>query len=256
MMPPKISVITVTLNSDRYLEQAIESIIGQTYPHLEYIVIDGGSTDSTVDIVKQYAYRIDYFSSEPDEGIADAMNKGLRVATGDYILFLHSDDYLLDANSLALAAELAEQGTEILLFNIFLDNGKERVLARPRGLNWRMNFKTGVFHQSALCSKALFERIGNFDPRFRIAMDYDFFLRAYRAKATVLEGDFLLSVMRLCGISARLDWPSLRERFKEEQMVQRKNCPDRAWAFAYLLYWLFYLPYRRIASTLTGRGGR
>ena len=90
----KVSIITVVYNNNKTISDAIESVINQSYKNIEYIVIDGGSTDGTVDVVKDYGSRIDKFISEPDNGIYDAMNKGVRLATGDVIGFINSDDLL------------------------------------------------------------------------------------------------------------------------------------------------------------------
>jgi glycosyltransferase involved in cell wall biosynthesis len=100
-----ISVITVVYNGQDYLEETIQTVLKQTYQNKEYIIIDGGSLDDTVEIIKKYEDSIDYWISEPDNGIADAMNKGLKVAQGDYILFLHSDDYFLENNTLEKASQ-------------------------------------------------------------------------------------------------------------------------------------------------------
>ena len=105
MSGPRITIITITFNAELYLEQTIASVIGQTYNDKEYIVIDGGSTDSSLDIIKKYKKNIDKWISEPDNGISHAMNKGLQYATGDFVFFLHSDDYLCDDNVLAEACQ-------------------------------------------------------------------------------------------------------------------------------------------------------
>ena len=92
----KISIITVSLNADQTIEKAIKSVLSQSYDNIEYILIDGGSTDKTVEIIRKYEENIDYWISEPDSGIYDAMNKGLDCCTGDIVAFLGSDDYYLD----------------------------------------------------------------------------------------------------------------------------------------------------------------
>lgn len=203
-------------------------------------MVDGGSTDGTLEIIKKYEDKIDRWVSEPDRGIADAMNKGLAMTTGDFVVFLHSDDYFSDENVLSVAASHLSADDEILLFNIFLSNNGAERLFRPRGLNWWMNLKTGVFHQSVICASTLFKRIGDFDTGFRIAMDYDFFLRAYRAGARSKKIDTPLSVMRLSGVSSQLDWPNLLERINEERLIHLKHCPSLAMVLFYRIYWFFY----------------
>ncbi|NJL12522.1 MAG: glycosyltransferase [Microscillaceae bacterium] len=96
MLYPKISIVTPSYNQGQYIEEAILSVIGQNYPNLEYIIIDGGSTDNTIEIIKKYEKHITYWVSEKDKGIYDAMNKGIDVATGEWIYFLGTDDLLSD----------------------------------------------------------------------------------------------------------------------------------------------------------------
>ena len=242
----KISIITICYNSEKFIEHTIDSVVSQDYAAKEYIVVDGASTDGTVDIIRKYEDRIDKWVSEPDRGIADAMNKGLAMASGEYVVFLHSDDYFLDENSLATAARHLDGVAEVYLFDIFLEKDGQKKLHRPRGFNWWMNLKTGVFHQSAVCARSLFDRIGTFDTSFRIAMDYDFFLRAYRAGARAKKIAMPFSVMRLVGLSSQLDWPSLSERFAEERRVHEKNCHRLPLRLFYLLYWSVYPAYRRL----------
>ena len=247
----KVSIVTITHNSERFLAHTIESVVKQTYPHLEYIIVDGGSTDGTLEIVDRYRDRITHCVSEPDDGIADAMNKGLALATGDYIYFLHSDDFLEDDESIARAAESFAPDHEILLFDIYLEKDGVRTLQKPRGFGAWMNFKTGVYHQSAICAASVFERIGGFDTNFRITMDYDFFLRAYRHGVEARIVDLPLATMRLVGVSSRDDWGSLRCRFAEERKVHTKNCHSIWMRLVYALYWALYLPYRRLRHGLT-----
>src|ERR1700750_1936091 len=115
----QISVVTVVRNGILFIAQTIESVVHQTYPHVEYIVIDGGSTDGTVDIIRAHDNEIAYWVSEKDQGIADAFNKGLARATGDYLLFLNSDDALAQDNVIARIVELLHEHSypEILYGN-------------------------------------------------------------------------------------------------------------------------------------------
>lgn len=242
-MEPKISIITITLNSKQYLEQAIQSVIGQTYTNFEYIIVDGGSKDGTLDLLKKYASKITHCISEPDNGIADAMNKGIARASGDYILFIHSDDYLIDSEILERIVPHLSTGLDMYIFQVRCLGEKGTSVSRTWPLNWLTNFKMGSCHQGQLCSRKLFNRIGVFDTSFRIDMDYDFLLRAYRAGANSRSIPLQISVMRLVGISSLCDWPHLKQRFAEEKRVHLKNCPSRWMRFIYEVYWGLYALY-------------
>jgi glycosyltransferase involved in cell wall biosynthesis len=244
----RITVITVCYNAERFLEQTIRSVLSQSYPAIEYIIIDGASNDGTLDIIRKYDDSIAKWISEPDQGIADAMNKGLARASGELVLFLHADDYLIDETVLARAAARMTEAYDIYAFNIHFDRSGRVKLRRPRGLDWRVNFKLGMSHQGVLCRRALFERFGDFDTSFRIDMDYEFVLRVYRQGARMKCVDMPLAVMRDTGISSRTDWPGQRERFLEERRVHRMYCTGPLMRGVYELYWLLYLPYRRIKA--------
>jgi glycosyltransferase involved in cell wall biosynthesis len=243
LKPPSISIITITLDAEKYLEQTIQSVLSQTYENIEYIIIDGGSTDNTISIVNKYAERIKHFVSEKDEGIAHAMNKGLALATGDYVIFLHADDYFHSKTSLAYALDYLDESTDILACDIAY--GKEGTIIRPRSFNFWFNFK-GPHHQGLICSRALSEILQGFDMQFKICMDYDFFIRAYRKKAKLVKAPVTLAVMRDTGISSRTDWKSLKTRFNEEKIVHKKNCPSVIMKMVYEFYWFLYCPYRYI----------
>jgi glycosyltransferase involved in cell wall biosynthesis len=247
---PKITIVTITYNSERYLEQTITSVIEQTYTNREYIIVDGGSTDGTLDIIKKYESEIDNWISEPDNGIADAMNKGIDLATGDYILFLHSDDYLVNSSVLERASEYLGDRFDIFFFQVLHDITEQDQVSSNRSLGWLTNFKMGSCHQGQLCSRKLFQRIGKFDTSFKIDMDYDLILRAYRAGTSCNSINMPLAVMRLIGISSRTDWKSLRERFDEERRVHFKNCNTIWMRLLYIFYWMMYLPYRKSLHAL------
>ncbi len=250
MSGKKISIITITLDAERYLEQTIASVVNQTYTNREYIIVDGGSTDGTLDIIKKYESEIDNWISEPDNGIADAMNKGIDLATGDYILFLHSDDYLVNSSVLERASKYLGDRFDIFFFQVLHDINGQNQVSSNRPLGWLTNFKMGSCHQGQLCSRKLFQRIGKFDTSFKIDMDYDLIMRAYRAGASCNSVNMPLAVMRLIGISSRTDWKSLRERFDEERRVHFKNCTTIWMRLLYIFYWMMYLPYRKSLHAL------
>jgi len=239
---PLVTIVTVCFNAAAHIEQTIKSVLAQSYSQIEYVVIDGGSTDGTLEIIERFSNRITKWISEPDDGIAHAMNKGLEMTRGDYVLFLHADDYLLSQTSIEEAVSYLQGDHEIVAFTIYYETSKGKALNRPRGFDWRMNFKTGLWHQAVFCQRCLFDRIGGFDPSFRITMDYEFFLRAYRRGVSAKRIDLPISVMRDVGISSKKDWESLLLRFGEERRAQAKSNKNKP--VIYSIYWPIYITYR------------
>ena len=132
--PLRISIITVTRNADAYLEKCIQSVADQKYPNLEYLIIDGASTDKTSIIAKRFERSVTTFISEPDNGLYDAMNKGIRRASGDYILFLGADDYLYDRNVIGDAVQfLTNRANDFVYGNIAVRgrDGRETIFRPP-----------------------------------------------------------------------------------------------------------------------------
>ena len=241
-----VSVITVVLNRAQELERNLRSVAGQDYPCCEHIVIDGGSTDGTVELLREYDGKLAYWHSEPDAGIADAMNKGVAAARGDWILFLGVDDRFAASTSLSEMLHLAAGcDADIVAGLVLLEraNGQPERLD-PRGLNFRANFKTPLLHQGTLCRRALFARIGGFDESLRIAMDYDFFLRAYRAGEHACLVHCVSAIMGGDGIGSRDDWATLRHRFGEEQRVRLRHCQSAWLRLSFRLMHACYLGYR------------
>ncbi len=241
-----ITIVTVVRNGEKYLEHTISSVLNQDYPHIEYIVIDGGSTDGTIDIIKKYESRISYWISEPDGGIADAMNKGIRQSSGRYLLFLHSDDYLVSNSSIRQAAQKMQQDCDLHSFPIYWESNGHRLLRRSRGFNPWINFKTGFYHQAVFFRRDLFKRLGEYDTSLRIEMDYEFFLRAYRKGATASKHHRPpISIMRDTGVSSKKDWQSLVKRFEEERRIHQKHTNSNFLKCSYTFYWPAYICYRR-----------
>lgn len=246
--PMLISVITINFNGAGHIEKTIKSVLEQSCDDIQYIVIDGGSTDGSLEIINRYSNNIHYLISEADGGIADAMNKGIRQATGDYLVFLHADDVFTSSTSIAEACKYINHSHSIIACDIFYGQKKPRYSSR--GFNFWINFKTGLMHQGVLCPRTIFEQIGEFDTQFRIAMDYDFFLRAYRHEIPLVNCPVILSTMGDAGISSQKDWPSLLERFGEEKKVHQKNCSSFLMKLVYIIYWPVYISYRRIKYSI------
>lgn len=175
----KISVITVCLNSEKLIEKTIQSVINQKYSNIEYIIIDGGSTDNTLNIIEKYNSHINVLVSEKDDGIYYAMNKGIKLATGDLIYFLNCGDYLYN-NSVfeAVAREYAEENLSDIIYGdiICYEDHYSKYYFGPRN-NIVEIIPRGINHQSMFTKKNVFEKCGCFDTEYKIFSDFDWLLR-------------------------------------------------------------------------------
>jgi glycosyltransferase involved in cell wall biosynthesis len=242
----RFSIITVSLNSEDDIEKAIVSVRDQTYKNKEHIIIDGGSHDSTIDIVKAYEEHLAYWVSEPDEGIADAFNKGISQATGDYVLFINSDDFLMRNDALQSICDAIQDQLDYYIFrvmSVFPD--KTQKLMPNRDFGFLTHFKMGSCHQGHVISRNLFAKYGAYDNSFKIGMDYDFVLRVMAQRVASKSVDVTISCMGQAGISSRKDWTGLRQRFWDERRAHDKNCSNAMLKVIYPVYWFFYLGYRR-----------
>jgi glycosyltransferase involved in cell wall biosynthesis len=174
---PKVTVVTVTYNAEQYLEQTIKSVMEQDYPRIEYIIIDGVSNDGTVDIIKKYEKHIDYWVSEPDSGIYDAMNKGIDVATGEWINFMNAGDSFIDSSTLISIILKAEHNSELLYGDSILINKNEKIYRKAKQT---YDFFKGIplCHQSLFTKTHILEKY-KFDTSYFIAGDYDFILKTF-----------------------------------------------------------------------------
>lgn len=209
-MNPKLSIITVVFNNGSTIEDTIRSVESQTYRNVEHIIIDGGSTDETLEVIRRHQDKIAKLVSEPDRGIFDAMNKGLRLATGDAVAFLNADDVYADDDVLRRVAEaFTDPAVDVCYADL--------LYVDPNDLNkpvryWKSNpFHSGLFargwvpaHPTFFARRAAYERYGGYDESLGLAADFDLMLR-------LLERHHLKSVyipqvsvrMRVGGVSNR-----------------------------------------------------
>jgi glycosyltransferase involved in cell wall biosynthesis len=206
---PTISVVTVVRNRVHTIERAMCSVLEQKYPHLEYIVIDGGSTDGTAQIVERYNDQITRWVSEPDRGIFDAMNKGIRLCTGQIVGLLNSDDWY-EPGALFGVAEAVKKNPEVQMYygqaNIRLSDGNIlRVWPNRR----RQPAWLGIpfDHQSCFFRRSVYENLGLFNIVYRTAADYDFLLRFLRAGYLCAPVEGVTNNFSLGGISSESFWP-------------------------------------------------
>lgn len=202
---PKVTVVTAVYNGEQYLEQTIKSVLQQTYNNIEYIIIDGDSTDNTLSCIQKYNDRIAYWLSEPDTGIYDAWNKAVSLANGDWIAFVGADDILLPQAVQLYINHIKQMNNPLLEFvsaKVQLVNSSLKPL-EIKGAPWswqRFRKFMDVGHVGALHKASLFKKHGLFDISFRIAADYEFLLRP-REKLIASYLDEVTVLMRVGGSS-------------------------------------------------------
>ncbi len=213
---PKLSIITIVYNNVRDIERTIKSIVNQTYKNIEYIVIDGKSTDGTLAVIEQYKTQIAKIVSEPDKGIYDAMNKGLKMATGDYILFMNSGDEIYDEHTVEDIFETSP-GADIYYGETEMYNDNWESLGRrrheaPEEFNWT-SFKYGmnVSHQAIYIRRSI---IVPYDLTYKYSSDIDWIIKAAKKASSIVNVKRYVAKYLVGGMSKKKHRESLKERFK------------------------------------------
>ena len=212
---PLISVVTVVFNDRDGLKRTIDSVLAQSYQNIEFVIIDGGSTDGTLDVIRRNDLNIAYWVSEPDEGISDAFNKGLSVIRGEWVMFLNAADTLSAPDSLEAMAR--HFGAAPIISGFAQSNGKiipKRVLRNSDPIAVRAMLS----HQASITHKSLFDTYGIFDTSFRIRMDYDFWLRVLR-----LERFFFLDLVLIEFAAGGASGSDRKLYILEELRANKKN---------------------------------
>ena len=213
---PLVSVITVVYNDANGLERTIQSIQSQTYSNIEHVIIDGASTDGTTDIIKKYQNGIAYWISEPDKGLYDAMNKGLRASSGDYVWFMnagdliHTDDTCTQIFAGARALADIYYGDTMIVDGNYQELGLRR-LRPPENLTWK-SFMKGmlVCHQAILVKKSLADE---YDKRYSHSADFDWVIKALKKASIVKNTNIIIASFLDGGHSKQNIRSSLKERF-------------------------------------------
>lgn len=239
-MAPLLSIVTVSLENREGLARTLASVAGQTFTDRELVVVDGGSKDGSVELLRASGAVVTDWVSEPDAGIYDAQNKGVRRARGTYCMFLNAGDSLPAADT--LAAFFARAGDEDILYgDVFFEepDGRRRLERQPDPLTIPHLFRTTLHHQATIIRRALFERLGPYDTSFRIMADYHFFLRAIVVHgASTRHVPVPLAVQVLGGLSSR---PESFARLREE----RARARELALSPILRAFWEEYLAARR-----------
>ncbi|MDL2241915.1 glycosyltransferase [Bacteroidales bacterium OttesenSCG-928-L03] len=217
-MSALFSIITVTYNASQWLERTIRSVLGQTSSDWEYIIIDGGSVDGTQEIIRSYEDRIAYWVSEPDKGLYDAMNKGLKAASGHYVCFLNAGDTFFSPDTLLnLSRIIQEKNFPDIIYGeteIMDEEGETvgmRRLRAPKSLSWK-SFRMGmlVCHQSFVVKRDV---AMDYDLQYRLVSDYDWTIRCMKKADTIINSHLILSRFLVAGMSSTNRKDSLKERF-------------------------------------------
>ncbi|SNB46599.1 glycosyltransferase family 2 protein [Geobacter sp. DSM 9736] len=232
----KFSIITVTWNSSRYLQETIDSVLGQDFPSFEYIIVDGGSTDGTLSIIAENAARDGRIRwiSEADDGISDAFNKGIRMACGEIIGIINSDDtYCPGAfKAVALAREAHPECDVFHGDMIRMENDVPLFLLKPTPVGPNIWREMPVNHPATFVTRRGYETAGLFDTDLRVTMDYDLILRLYIEGCRFYYVELPLAAMRYGGESDARTWQVLREFYR----VTRRYGYPRAQAAFWFMY--------------------
>ncbi|BAS67697.1 MAG: glycosyltransferase [Gammaproteobacteria bacterium] len=209
----KISIITVVFNDADGLLKTIKSVVNQTYSNIEYIIIDGGSTDGTVDIIKKYEDKITHWVSEPDAGIYDAMNKGIDLVSGQWINFINAGDNFFDTSIVGKVVPLLDNDMWVVYGDTVLDYGAYTSLRINLDLS-NMYYGQVLGHQSSF-TNAIYQKKNPFSLEYKIAGDYDFFLKAYiENKNKFKRISLIISIFSMNGVSSNNEVSSTLERIK------------------------------------------
>jgi len=209
---PLITVVTVVFNGENFLEETIQSVINQTYDNIEYMIIDGGSTDGTVNIIKKYEDKISYWVSEPDNGIYDAMNKGINLATGQWINFMNAGDIFYSDRVVEEIFDNQQYQVEIIYGDYLADHGSfmESVAAKNIDKLWQ---GMAFCHQSTFID-AQYHKKNKYSLQYSISGDFNFFYGALKNKARFKHIDKIVSIFSCDGMSSVVGAGAGRQNLK------------------------------------------
>lgn len=204
-MIKSLSIITINKNNAQGLNRTILSIAEQTVNDFEYIIIDGASTDESVEVIKMHAGKIDFWVSEPDNGIYNAMNKGIRKSNGKFLLFLNSGDWLADNTVIEKVIPFLNIDFDIISGELYLKNEKEIIkLLPPQNVNLNYCIEHGLTHPNTFIKRDLFDQFGYYNETNKIISDWEFFLIVCGLNRCKYEGiQVPISYFTMDGISAK-----------------------------------------------------
>jgi len=235
---PLISIITVVYNGDKFLEETIKSTINQSYENIEYIIIDGDSTDRSIEIIKSYEDKIDYWISEEDNGIYDAMNKGIILSTGKIIGIINSDDWYEQEAIKRISIYFDKECIITGDMNKYTNDLKSGFLSNrtENDLKHALSYMP-INHPATFVSKSVYENIGLFNDRYSICADHEFILRALKNRVNIVFLKYTLANMRMGGISE--DKKTILLRIKEHYIIRKEYLFPLSLNIIYSIYYFF-----------------
>lgn len=244
-MNPKVSIITVVYNGEKFIKKSIESVLNQTYKNIEYIIIDGQSKDQTLNIVKSYKDNIDLIISEPDDGLYDAMNKGIRHATGDIIGMINSDDYYNSSTVELIVSQYKIYGNSYIYHgDMYIIDENDKIVEELNSIPLSKYFmKNGcsIAHPTSFIPKKLYIEFGLYDNNFNIVADYDLLLRfVLKNKVPHCHIDKKLAYFREGGISTDVLKTALQAH---KARIRNGINKSESFVYYYRVKSFFYLKY-------------
>ena len=234
----KLSIITVVLNGEKYLEETILSVLNQTYKNFEYIIIDGGSKDNSLEIIKKHESQIDYWISEKDKGIYDAFNKGIKLASGDYIGIVNSDDKYLDG-----AFDLLKKYIDLFPEKDFIFGSVKKHWGLLHGYKpWKIYFSWGFYSSHStgfFIKRSSAKKVGLYNLKYKYSSDYDFFYRMIvkeKLKGVATKKDEQFGIFRRGGYSSTIDF---KDHFFEEIKIRLDNKQNKFLVLLIIMYKFF-----------------
>jgi glycosyltransferase involved in cell wall biosynthesis len=241
---PIISIITAVLNGEKYLEESLNSLYSQNYENLEHIIIDGGSTDKSLEIIKSYEDKIEYWCQKKDRGIYDAFNIGMSLSTGDYIGFLNSDDKYAENAFVYLEKYIKEFPEKDFIFGSVKKHWGVLYGYKPYKINWSWGFysshSTGFFIKSNSA-----KIVGKYNLKYKFSSDYDYFYRMivkHKLKGIGTKKEELFGYFRRGGFSSRVNF---RDHFFEELNIRLDNNQNKLLILLIFIY-KFFKHYKKI----------
>lgn len=225
----KISIITASYNSDNNIQRAIDSVASQDYDNIEHIIVDGGSTDNTLKIIETNKHKISIYISEKDKGIYDALNKGIKMATGDVIGFLNSDDVFTNKHVISRVVNCLKIKKSDVVYGNLVYQSKEKEENKKTIRYWKSNvYSPGCLkwgwmppHPTVYCKREIYDTWGLYDDNFKISADYDFILRIF--KQPTISKAFLPTIivkMDLGGISNNSLKNIIRKSYEDYKAIK------------------------------------